>query len=107
MASRYYILNLTDDPIQATLLEWGRWMDRADRVVAKNQTPKGVEISTVFLGLNHALRDTDPPQIYETMIFGGSLSDWCARTATRDEALKEHHRAMELALEAEASDEPA
>ena len=68
-------------------IRWGAWFEHADRVVAQTgyrQTrmvdgpygryPKhvaGIQVSTVFLGLDHRFFGDGPPLIFETMVFGG------------------------------------
>jgi len=55
-----------------------------DRIVAKTDIDGEVEVSTVFLGLDHAVWD-GPPMLFETMIFGGphDNSQWRTRCASR------------------------
>ena len=63
------------------------------RIVAKTELPGGLEVSTVFLGLDHGWRD-EAPQLFETMVFDGSTSDklgndvdqWRCSTWTEAEA---------------------
>lgn len=47
-------------------------------------------VSTVFLGLNHAFRDDDPPLWFETMVFGGALDGEQVRYTTIEEAKAGH-----------------
>lgn len=54
------------------LLEWGKWMQTADRKVALDTPFDGVCVSTVFLGLDHAFGGFGPI-LFETMVFGGPL----------------------------------
>lgn len=52
------------------LLEWGKWFEENDRVVAQDYA--GVfKISTVFLGLDHGW--DGPPVLWETMIFNDPI----------------------------------
>ena len=58
-----------------------------------------VEVSTVWLGMDHGFgfgRDADEykPVIFETMIFGGKYSDWQRRYCTEWEAIKGHAEAV-------------
>jgi len=46
-------------------------------------------VSTVHLGLDHGYGD-GPPVIFETMVFGGPLSDECEWYCTEAEALTGH-----------------
>lgn len=50
------------------LLEWGTWFERADRTVARDMIGE-VEISTIFLGIDHAF-GRPGPLLFETMVFG-------------------------------------
>lgn len=49
------------------LLEWGKFMESGDRIVAKTQIDE-VLVSTVFLGLDHNFGPGEP-LLFETMIF--------------------------------------
>ena len=51
-----------------------------------------MQISTVFLGLDHAF-GSGPPILWETMIFGGLLDEFQERYATKAEALAGHQQA--------------
>jgi hypothetical protein len=55
-----------------------------------------VDISTVWMGLDHNFLANGPPLIFETMIFGGVLDGECWRYATEREAREGHARAVEL-----------
>lgn len=73
----------------ADLLTWGLFMENAEaRRVAKD-TIHGVDVSTVFLGINHSFGD-GPPILFETMIFGGVLDGEQCRYCTWDEAASGH-----------------
>jgi hypothetical protein len=84
------------DPRPAELLEWAEWFGKADRVVDKTHSGD-VEVSTVFLGLDHQFGE-GPPLIFETMIFGGEHDQYTDRCSTWDEAVEMHRRACKLAL---------
>ena len=89
----YFILN-GRKIVAVTLEEWGRWFEHfPNRRVAEDRIGP-VRISTVFLGLDHALGDR--PQLFETMIFGGEHDEWQERCATYDEAEAMHARAVRL-----------
>jgi hypothetical protein len=49
-----------------------------------------VEVSTVWLGLDHAFYE-GAPLIFETMVFGGVLDEECERYSTEAEAIAGHH----------------
>lgn len=101
--SQYYILDVDRrTPIPATLKQWSKWFqenDEARKVAGDYVGP--VHISTVFLGLDHRL-GAGPPDIYETMIFGGPLDQAQARCATHAEAEEQHKRMVAEARTAAA-----
>ena len=88
MAELYRML--PDGSVEAVedLMEWGKVMQKENRLVAKVQSGD-VRISTVFLGLNHQFGE-GPPLLFETMVFGGKHDQECERYSTRDEALAGH-----------------
>jgi hypothetical protein len=54
-----------------------------------------VEVSTVWLGLNHEFTVGAPPVIYETMVFGGEHDQDLMRYRTEREAIDGHARAVD------------
>jgi len=75
----------------ADVLEWGRWFeDFENRRVAKTEVG-GIEISTVFLGINHNF-GSGRPLWFETMVFGGALDQEMDRYTTLEEAVLGHER---------------
>ena len=74
------------------LIEWGRWIEKANRHVAQDRVGD-VQISTVFLGLDHSFGQPGPPILFETMVFGGPLDSEMERYATWEEA-EIGHKAM-------------
>lgn len=77
--------------IEATLIEWSRWFETADRTVKKTLID-GVEISTVFIGLDNGM--------FETMIFEGKHDPYQERYKTWDKAVEGHNIAVKLVKEA-------
>jgi hypothetical protein len=69
--------------------------DRANFRVALDAVFPGVEVSTVFLSLNHSFAN-GPPLVFETMVFGGPLDGQQDRYSTRADALAGHARMVEL-----------
>jgi len=84
--------------------EWAQWFKNAHqipfteggKVVARDELPGSVCVSTVFLGLDHSF-SSGPPVLFETMIFGGPHSEDQERYCTYHEALAGHARALALA----------
>lgn len=88
----YYKLDESNDPVPCEdMLEWALWFgsSHAARVVAKTRLPDGVEVSTVFTGIDHAFGDGDPV-LWETMMFGGDYDLACDRYRSKKEALVGH-----------------
>jgi len=75
--------------------EWARWFEHADRTVA-NTKVRGVEVSTVFLGLDHGSGLSKHPVLFETLIFGGKHHDDGERYYTWAEAEEGHARCVEM-----------
>ena len=71
------------------LLTWGKWVQTADRNVARDFIG-ATRISTVFLGLDHNYEDDGEPLIFETMVFGGPLDGEMVRYSTWEAAEKGH-----------------
>jgi len=73
------------------IIEWATQFESQDRRVAKD-TINGVDISTVFLGLDHQYGEGEP-LIFETMVFGGELDQEQDRYSTWEQA-EAGHKAM-------------
>jgi hypothetical protein len=100
--SRTYILK-DHEPVQVDdLVEWGRWFEVANRRVGVDKVGSDVEVSTVFLGLDHNFCG-GPPLLFETMIFGGPLDGEQERYSTWEEAENGHKAMVEKASRAKQS----
>jgi len=84
-----YILHGHEAVPEDDLLTWAHWLELANRVVKRTQVSEGIEVSTVFLGLNHSFGE-GKPLIFETMIFGGVRDGYMVRYSTWDEASVGH-----------------
>ena len=75
------------------LQSFGRLLADLDyKMVGLAKLPGGVEVSTVWLGINHQFKPDGPPLIFETMVFGGPLDSEQERYATEAEAIEGHRR---------------
>lgn len=74
------------------LLEWAKWFEKGDRVVAKTKIGEA-EISTVFLGIDHSFSGRTP-LLFETMIFWENKDEYQVRAVTWNEAVKNHEFAI-------------
>jgi hypothetical protein len=77
------------------LLEWAHWFETAKRHVAYNEIDGNVQVSTVFLGLDHSFGGLGRPVLFETMVFGGPLNGEQERYCTWDEAEAGHKAILE------------
>ncbi len=90
-----YILEGKEPKVVEDVLEWGKWLETAERHVAETKLPNGVRVSTVFLRLDHGFSG-GKPILFETMIFGGEHDQYQERYATWDEAESGHKKALAL-----------
>jgi len=90
---QHYILDEKGAPVaEPDLMTWARWFEKAERHVG-NETIGDSEISTVFLGLDHAFGG-GAPVLWETMVFGGTL-DQERCSGSREQAEAMHARMVE------------
>lgn len=96
MKPRYWILKgkkviPTDDG-----MEWARFFESGDRVVAQTTITGDIGVSTVFLGIDHFFRLNRPkPLIFESRVFGGALNGETHRYATYTGAEAGHKKLCE------------
>ena len=75
--------------------------DWSYRQIMRTEFPDGTEVSTVWLGLDHAygFGKGVEPLIFETMIFSdGNLNHECNRYATELRAIEGHRQMVELVI---------
>ena len=91
------------DGSEMTMKEWATGRADGDWERAQRQTTIGdVEISTVWLGMDHSHGD-GPPLIFETMVFGGGLDQQQWRYSTLEAAHAGHDEAVQkVRMEADA-----
>lgn len=87
MSERYILKDGEAVPCE-DLMEWGRWMQDADRTVAHDTLGES-RVSTVFLGLDHAFGGAIPI-LWETMVFGGPLDQEMDRYSSKAAAAVGH-----------------
>ena len=94
MSDKYILVNGVPTP-EPDLDKWASWFEKIGegRRVAKTVVGN-VEVSTVFLGLDHNFGE-GPPILYETMVFGGPLDHEEDRYSTAEEAKKGHEAMVE------------
>ena len=94
MRSHRYILKGKYPVPEPDLLKWGKWFEKADRKV--KQTNIGdVNVSTIFLGLDHNFSTGGLPILFETLVFGGPLDGEMSRYPVWGEAEVGHEEMVE------------
>ncbi|MCI0391651.1 MAG: hypothetical protein MOB07_23145 [Acidobacteria bacterium] len=83
----YKLVGHTPVPCRS-VLEWAVWFETADLRVAFDEV-NGVEVSTIFLGLDHS-GGLGTPILFETMVFGGPRDGAQCRYRTWDHAMAGH-----------------
>ena len=95
MKSMYILDHHTSVPIDTStkegLSKWEQWMSKADRLVAKTQINDSIEVSTVFLGLDHNHYGGEPV-LFETMVFRDGHGVEMDRCCTWEEAEAMHEK---------------
>jgi hypothetical protein len=92
--TKYYLLKGREVYPAESLLDWALNFEQSNRIVKKD-TIDGVEVSTVFLGLDHNWGG-GPPLIFETMTFSDSMGEIQVRCSTYEQAEKMHANVCEL-----------
>ena len=96
--TKYILVNQKVIP-EPDLAKWGEWIEKSgDRIIAKSIghilnkdiSLDKVEISTVFLGIDHSFGGPNGPILFETMVFGGPLDGNQERCATYHNAITMH-----------------
>lgn len=94
-----YTLDAEGNPVACEdMLEWARWYEgEQHRIVAQDDLPDGVRVSTVFLGIDYRFLGNGPPVLWETMIFHGPNAGYQERYTSLDDARAGHRHALSLA----------
>lgn len=89
----HWILDENGEPQRTDLMTWARWFQDTDaRQISRTWLPNGIEVSTVFLGIDHNF-GSGPPILWESLAFDkehGSMDGTMRRYETREEALAGH-----------------
>ena len=80
--------------------KWGVWYETSgdERRLARTVVCEGVEVSTVFLGMDHSFGG------WETLVFGGVLDGEMDRYSSRENAEAGHAAVVKRVEEAESCD---
>lgn len=102
----HYTLDAAGNPVRCRdLEEYAQWWATADRTLAKSKDEREgappIEISTVFLGLDHSFDPgRHPPVLWETLVFGGPLDGEMERYTSKEDAIAGHQAMCERVAEA-------
>jgi hypothetical protein len=94
MKHMYYTQDENGIPRPVSLTEGAAEFGK-DRVLKKTKIGD-VEVSTVFLCIDHNFCGNGDPILWETMIFGGKHDGYCDRYPSRVDALAGHETACEM-----------
>lgn len=71
--SYFYTLDAQGNPVaQTDIVHFGRWFETTEQCVGWMHfdcNGGGIEVSTVFLGIDHSFLPGGPPVLWETMVF--------------------------------------
>lgn len=82
----YYILSPDGTAVRTDALTWARWFETNSNNIRKTDVGP-LQVSTVFLGIDHNFSGEGPPLLFETMVFPGQQQ---FRHSTYKEAIMKH-----------------
>ena len=88
MNDKYILDGKTPIPCE-DIMKWGEFMEEKDAKRVAFHKEAGIEVSTVFLGLDHGHRQRTPI-LFETMIFHGEHDGYQERYETWEQAEAGH-----------------
>lgn len=99
-----YVLNEQGDPVlEPDLLKWADFIEAGEKRRIELTQVGDLEVSTVFLGIDHNFGGVGPPILWETMIFAregkGRLDQMQWRYRSKEAALHGHKQAVTLCME--------
>mgnify|MGYP001573561839 CR=1 FL=1 len=94
MNNQKYILGKKHELIETDLMTWAKWFEDINNWRVANDFIGKVQISTVFLGLDHNFSMRGEPLLFETMIFGGKRDNEQWRWHTWKEAEVGHKKIL-------------
>ena len=89
-----YILEGHNAVLCDDLRAWARWLEGKDARRVKHTKFGKVNVSTVFLGIDHSFGGATP-MLFETMVFGGPLDQEQDRYSNWEDAEKGHDAMVE------------
>lgn len=87
----------------ASVHEFAVWIEDINNRRIKHDDIDGVNVSTIFLGIDHNWRGKGPPVLFETMMFTDDECIMIGRTCSKADAIDLHDGAVKQARELRAS----
>lgn len=98
MALRRYTIIDGKPALCSNTQEFAACFENADRTLLKDCLAEGIEVSTVFLGIDHS-PGVGEPVLWETMVFNGRkeiVSNHTTRYSSKEAALQGHAEILAL-----------
>lgn len=93
--NKHWILKNHEVVKEVNMMTWAAWFENSNNRRVAFDRVKDIEISTVFLGIDHRYGD-GPPLLFETMTFGPDGHEQKQeRCSTWDQAIKQHQKILE------------
>lgn len=88
MRKPYYIRDPETGHVRPAIdvFEFGRYFEWAVRAIERTNITDEIEVSTIFLGIDHNFFDEGEPILFETLVFGGPLDGEMERYETEADA---------------------
>jgi hypothetical protein len=88
---KYYVLDEHNGVVECDLITWGRFFEKMEnRLVAYTEITSEINVSTIFIGIDHRMCGKGPPVLFETMVFGGEFDGYDYRYTSWDDAETGH-----------------
>lgn len=94
MSDKYILKDGVPVP-EPDLLTWAKWFENDDNRRVAFTKIGNVDVSTIFLGIDHAFFG-GKPVLFETMVFGGEMDQRQERYYILEEAMIGHERVVSM-----------
>jgi hypothetical protein len=98
---RYYTINHLHEIKPCGIEEWAIWFEHnfgGPLHFMFKTYAEDIEVSTVFLGIDHNFFGDGPPLIFETMVFRDGLGDEMMRCSTWEQAQEQHREMCQMCI---------
>jgi len=94
----FYTLDENRKPKIVSPSEWGKCFGEIEKFRVGRARIFSVEVSTVFLCVDHRHSVEGDPILWETMIFGGKYDQYQERYTSEKDAIDGHRKAVRMVL---------